>query len=249
MRKYTFKREFSLIAPKHYEDGFTTRYWKAHNVQGIKYILENFKVFSGREFNLYTSLAKYKHGIPNQTMNLKRRDNDDWKKNHWREIEKYDFFLDVDAGDDLKEAIKQTKNLIRFLNDCNVPFYLRFSGNGFHILIPETEFPKQLSYDPYGEKTIYHKYRELCLFLKDNVCSMLDTSIYDSQRQIKLPYSIALYPHGEFVCTPLPSDDLDDFQIESVKPNVVFEQMPQERLFNPKGNVDMLLKLSRVKWD
>ncbi len=249
MQKYTYKREFSLIAPKHAEHKHTTRFLKAHNTQSIKYLLDQFKVMEGKKYNLYTSLAKYKRGIPNQTMNFKKRDNTQWKREHWKHIEQYDLFLDVDSEGNLQEAKKQANDLALFFNQTKTPFYLRFSGNGFHFIVPETEFPKVLSYDAYGKKTIYHKYLEICNFLKDNVAPLLDNSIYDSQRQIKLPYSIAHYPNKEYVCVPLNNEFVEDFDEEMATPLKVFESMPREVLFNPNGSVEGMLKIARVKWD
>lgn len=249
MQKYTFNREFSLIAPKHADHSHTTRFLKAHNIQGIKYLLKQFKILEGKQFNLYTSLAVYNNGIPNQTLNMKLRDNSHWRQNHWKQIKQYDFFLDVDAEGDLHKSVEYTKNIIIFLNLLNCPYTLRFSGNGFHILIPETDFPKELSYEPLGHNTIYDKYRQLCLFIKDNVCPFLDDSIYDSQRQIKLPYSLALYRDQEMVCLPLSSNDLNDFNKEMFTPQRAFQTGHKEVMFNANGNTDELLKTARVRWD
>ncbi|NIQ15385.1 MAG: hypothetical protein GTO02_13615 [Candidatus Dadabacteria bacterium] len=251
MQKFTYRREFSLIKPKHLKGpDHSTRYLKAHNVQSIQYLLDRFKIMEGKQFNLYTSLAVYKNGIPNQTLNMKERkiQNAAWKQDHWKHIIEYDFFLDIDSGGDIKEAAKQTSNILQLLEETMTPYTLRFSGEGFHILVPETEFPKQLSYDPYGKETIYHKYRELCLFFKDNAAPLLDDSIYDSQRQIKLPYSIALYKDKERVCLPINNNNLEDFNEELMTPLKAFQTLPQEIVFNPLGSTHRLLKLSRVKW-
>jgi hypothetical protein len=248
MQPYLYKREFALLPIKNTE-GNAVRFMKAHNMQGIQYVLKNLHI-KEKPKNLYSSVAVYKNGIPNQTMNLQKRDNTQWKKDHWNHIESYDFFLDIDASESMEEAIVNAKNIVAYFDDLYIPFRLRFSGNGFHIIIPEHAFPKKQSYDPYDDNSIYSKYRSIALFLMDNIAPLIDSTIYDSMRLIKIPYTVAMYQDGEYICTPITREELNNFNRENYTPESMEARikMPDDSIHNPDADAERLVKAAKVQW-
>jgi hypothetical protein len=200
------------------------------------------------KYNFYYSLAKYKDGIPNQAPNLALRDNSLWNKNHWMEMTDYDFLLDIDSPsfNDLDLCYDSTKEIKRWLTRRNVAYELRFSGCGFHIVIPSMYFP-YLSLDPDSASNTYNLYNYIARYLFNNFSEMVDYSIYDSRRVTKIPYSISLYKEGNYVCLPFLNDkDFQDFQLERMNPKLIDPNSFKKRgtfLFNgEEGRVKYLIK-------
>lgn len=261
--KYTFNREFALLVPSFIGDikdvnsfgellykKYSIRMLKCHNVQHLDYILDRgIRMFEKKiPFNFYYSLARYNNGIPNQTFNLALRYNEEWAKMHFKEMIAYDFLIDVDSGthEDIDFAHDTTKKIIDYLNELNVPYELRFSGMGFHIVIPYIYFKGDLSFNP-QEENIYQLYSRIAKMLKSKFSDMLDTGIYDSRRVCKIPYSLALYEDNIYMCSPINYREVfDNFFLcdyEINESNISEREVSREdrKVYNLQGNINSLL--------
>ncbi len=262
IRNYTYRRETAFIAMNNVNSGSsrygrTVRMIKIHNVQHFDIWLKNMHISDDKKnFNLYYSLARYKNGIPNGSLNLSERDFGNWNLDHWKEMEAYDFLLDIDAGnhEQMDFAYLSTDQIRLFFDKLNVPYYLRFSGMGFHFIIPYECFTKTkllLSFNPENENNIYNLYNQIAIKLHDIYSEMVDTGIYDSRRVTKIPYSLALYSNKNYLCYPFESDDeFMDFQLYQMLPNSKYLQIQNknpEKLFNLNGNIFKLLKELKIE--
>ncbi len=246
--KYTYRRETMFIGES---NGKAVRMLRIHNVQHLDTWLSQFYIFEHkRKYNLYYSLARYKDGIPYGSLNLAKRDFEDWKERHWKEMESYDCLIDIDAGNskELNFAFYSAKAIRKLFNKCNVPYHVRFSGMGFHFLMPYKFFKEfNLSFDKEDENNVYDFHSNIAARLHQNYSEMIDTNIYDSRRVVKIPYSLALYGKDEYVCYPFDSDDeFNGFLLHQMTPLNKFHNVTstrkEEHLFNPNGNVNKLLK-------
>ena len=229
---------------------------RIHNVQGIDVWFKVLRIHEfQREYNLYYSLAKYRNGIPFSTLKLSDRDFSDWTKNHWKEMVSYDFLLDIDAGNhtDIMFAHESAMNVKKLFDRLDVPYHLRFSGRGFHFVIPYEFFKHEADYlievfNPEDDENVYKFFMNIAMKLHSLSSEMIDTSIYDSRRVTKIPYSLSLYDGRNYVCYSFENDlDFDNFILQEMKPynqyhKVVSVNKWQEHLFNNKGNVFKLLK-------
>lgn len=260
IRNYTYRRETVFIAMNEVNTassryGQTVRMIKIHNVQHFDLWIKNMHISDNKKnFNLYYSLAKYKNGIPNGSLNLAERDFGNWNDEHWKEIETYDFLLDIDAGnhEEMDFGYFSAKQVKKLFDKLEVPYHLRFSGMGFHFLIPYYCFNTlDLSFDPEADNNIYIFYYTIAVELNKLYSEMIDTGIYDSRRITKIPYSVALYSGKNYLCYPFESDeDFNNFELYQMLPtskyNYLQNQNP-EKLFNINGNVFKLLKELKIK--
>lgn len=253
--KYTYRRETMFMKPKHsLRDGGTTRMIRIHNVQHLDVWLKNMYVFKfSREYGLYYSLARYFDGIPYGSLNLAKRDFGRWNEEHHTQIVGYDFLLDIDAGNhkEIDFAYLSAKKLKKFFDKNDVPYHLRFSGMGFHFIIPYKCFIKfNLSFYPDRDNNIYEMFMKIAMRLHKRFSEMIDLRIYDSRRVAKIPYSLALFSDGSYVCYPFKdSEDFDNFKLENMRPINFLNKVDNnpEYLFNGKGNVIKLLKELKLK--
>ncbi|KKK67686.1 hypothetical protein LCGC14_2951580, partial [marine sediment metagenome] len=188
--------------------GGTTRMIRIHNVQGIDVWFKVLRIHEfQREYNLYYSLAKYKDGIPYSTLELAKRDFDNWIKEHWKEMVSYDFLLDIDAGNhhDIEFAYLTANTIRRYFNSFNVPYHLRFSGRGFHFVIPYKYFNDNLAYidfNPDADENVYKFFMHIAMKLHSLFSEMIDTSIYDSRRVVRFLIHLH-YMMGRNICADL----------------------------------------------
>ena len=204
---HTHNREMMVIS-KHTPNR-TTRMLKCHKTQHFDLIwklmlnTEYFKTW----YSVYYSLAEYKRGIPNQEMCM-IRDNKSWDKLHCRDMIHYTHVIDIDADtNELKYALESAIRVVLKLGDCDV----YFSGRGFHI------YPKidiKGSFMPEDNDNIYKKHYQIAYDLHHTLSEQVDTSIYDSRRVIKCPFTLAIYPDDDnlYICKPVP--DLKKFDIK-----------------------------------
>lgn len=255
--KFLFNREFALLVPKHIEDldikKRSVRTLKCHSVQHLDFNLNATKMFiKNTPYNFYYSIAKYEFGIPNQNLNFIDRDNSDWIKNHYKFIKSYDYFIDIDSGDfnDLKYAYYSTKNIKKMFDKLNVPYELRFSGMGFHFIIPYQFLPQNLSFNSAEDNNLYKFLFNLSTKISIEKSEMVDVNIYDNRRICKIPYSISLYENDGFVCTPFLNneqfnkfgDDIYKSLYELRADNYLYNINGRGTyLFNPTGNLSKLL--------
>lgn len=251
--KHTFNREIMFGKPKWSKKaGNTVRMIRIHNVQHLDLWINQLNIMDNlRDVNLYYSLAKYKDGIPMGSLYLKNRDFGNWIEDHWKQMMGYDFLLDIDADDHetLKYAFHSAKNIKKFFDDCKVPYYLRFSGCGFHFLISHQFLPK-LSFDPKEDINIYKYCKEIALKLYDKYSELIDTGIYDSRRVTKIPYSISLYEKQNYLCLPfLTHLEFEHFKLDNMKPTFFYGKLKNrgETLFNSDGNLNLLNEKLKIK--
>jgi len=259
--KSLYCREFALIS-KHTPKA-SIRNLKSHSVKNFDYILWNLLHLRNKKilFSLYYSLAKYINGVPNSPRTLVewtkcdtwKKVKEDWKFNHYKKMESYDFVIDIDAGDhaDIIHAKETTINIRNYFDKLNIPYEVRYSGKGFHFIIPKKFFP-DYSYDPNDENNIYKMYQKIAKYLYDEFSEMVDVDIYDSRRVLKIPYTLALYPddYNCYICFPLHTRaGLDNFQFKEYilteKNFDVYKKIIKMRglhLFNADGKMNKLLK-------
>lgn len=253
MIKFMKYRESSFLVPSYMTSlykHFNVRMLKIHSVQHLDIIRRALKIDTARKkMNLYYSLARYDGGIPNQSLALSKRDNEKWKNTHHNHINAYDFLLDIDSGNfiDLKWAYLSAKEIKKHFDLYDTPYELRFSGKGFHFIIPYSYF-KHLNHNfiPHDDNSIYKFYSKFADTLHREFSEMTDKSIYDSRRLCKVPYSLAIYEDQYLICTPFKDDvEFDDFDIEDFKAEN-YKFVIRDRgthIFNEYGSVDKVLKV------
>ncbi len=226
---YLMNREFSMLTPNFYKkrdiEPINFRNMRVHNCQGFQYVIFKWFPIDRREavFNLYYSIATFKDGLPMTSHNLKERKQhlDKWNKECYKEIIAYDLFIDIDmdTSEDI-ELARYTLTAVKTVLDAyNMPYQMRFSGNGFHIIVPYRVF-KDLGYgfDPIDDNSIYKFFSDILFSLNDKYSEMIDTGISDHRRLCKLPYSLALYEDDIMLCRPLNTiSEYRDFKIQNYK--------------------------------
>lgn len=263
MIRYTYNREVMFINQNMKLGGMTTRMLRIHNVQGLDVWLKNLYVFEKkREYNLYYSLAKYKEGIPFGSLALDKRDFGDWTGENWKEMVSFDFLLDVDAGNhnEIDFAFYSTKKIKKLFDKLEVPYHLRFSGRGFHFVIPFEFFPVGCEgltvlhcFNPESDYSIYNIFKNIATELNKRYSEMIDTTIYDSRRVTKIPYSLALYGGRNYVCVPFDNnEEFKNFSLGNMTPVNQYHKVTsvnrwQEHLFNSNGKIFKLLKELKIK--
>ncbi len=222
--KYTKDRETSLIS---HNKKVTLRMLKIHSVQHIDVHLKAINWYRNK-WNMYYSLAKYENGIPNQSLNLRGRDNSQWKKDHHNHMISYDFMIDIDASD--HSEIDKSKDsaivIVAMLDKYNIPYELRFSGCGFHIIVPYSYFNhKKYSFDFKSKDSIYSYYSMIAKKLNINYSEMIDTNLNDARRLCKIPYSLAIYENNIYVCCPITVKELENFKLDNMLPENVYKRL------------------------
>ena len=205
-------REGAFLTPKHRRQNAMfqgVRCLRIHNTQGLDFCMNklvNYK-FATTPIQMYYSVAKYKNGIAKTGSNLndRKQEVEKWADEHYQHMTSYDFVIDIDSPDfdHLPEAKADTHTLINHLTENKIPFELRFSGMGYHIIIPHYVFAHyNKHFNPHENiiNNIYVFYESISKRLSEEFTELIDTTIYDARRIIKAPYSLALYPEGVFVC-------------------------------------------------
>lgn len=253
--KFLKNREFVLLSNNKPE--CSTRMLRCHNVQHLDVILRDILKIKTKEiiYNFYYSLALYKEGIPYQTPNLSERDNSEWVKTHFREMKGYDFLLDIDAGnhDEINTAYESALMIKDLFDSLNVPYGLRFSGCGFHFIIPYFYF-YEYSFNPKDDDSIYKLYIKIADKLFKKYSELIDKSIYDSRRVCKVPYSLSVYDNEMYMCFPFSSNfEFNNFKLNNMKavnqfPIINLYRKKDVHVFNVAGNVNNLLKKLHIKY-
>ena len=251
MIKFLYNREFSLLIPNFIKDEDikkrSVRNLKVHSVQHFDFNLKATDMFKKETpYNFYYSMSRYQIGIPNQTLNFAERDNSGWNENCYKEMVSYDFMIDVDAPDfnNMQVAYENAINIKKLFNKLNVPYELRYSGMGFHFIIPYKFLPQDLTFNPDGEDTLYQFLSKLTKCLYNECGEFIDLNICDHRRLCKLPYSLALYENDAFVCSPfLNETEFDNFKLSNYNiKNYPFDiKQRGTKLFNEQGSLFKLL--------
>ena len=242
--KYLKNREFAVLPSKEANSDrkASKRNMRVHNIQSFQFWMARMDFFEkNRNVNLYYSCASYKDGVPfSDPANLSIM-SDEWKLDNYKYIDSYDFLLDIDSDFSDFDFALETAKIIKLHFDLNdVPYMMRFSGRGFHFIIPYDYFRfLNLHFNPFEDGNIYSLFQKISKRLHDDISEMIDYSIYDSRRIMKLPYSYALYDEGAFLCCPL--DTLEGFTIANYK-NIQIKELKNDCIFNSGGTVKWLLK-------
>lgn len=249
--KYTQKKEFAMLSKK--ELILSSRNHKVHNIQQFQKVYFGLKAWDNLQ-NLYISLATYQKGINwiGTYFNHERKDKTrKWAKVHYKEMVGYDFVIDVDSPDhdNIQIAADDCSNIMKLFNELNVPYRVRFSGCGFHVLIDSKHFPT-LNTDPKQKNSVYKLHIEMANYLYENYSELIDLSIYDSRRVIKLPFSVAVYGNGSYIVLPINHiNQLIPFDLNFFNLNTLYAARIQDFAdveHNPKGNIDRLLKTMKI---
>jgi len=249
-----FNREFGLLIPSWVTDQDTlktsTRMLRAHSCQHIQYILSNLR-WAERElpYNFYHSLATYKTGVPFQNMRFWEHSREpeiaSWKEIHESEMGNYDLLLDIDAPDhDSVMLAHEGMVLIHdYFMSLQVPHIVKFSGKGFHIVIPGHYNNYNREFSSGKKNNIYMFYARIAKKLQAKFTDFVDTSIYDPRRLCKLAYSLSIYQDLIYVSYPLNQNDIETFRLEDYEFGN-FNRTIIKRgliLFNPYGDLSRLL--------
>jgi len=245
--KFLYNREFALLVPNFIKDKeikkCSIRNLKSHNVQSFDFNLKATDMFKKQIFyNFYYSMAYYINGLPNQNLNFNERNNTDWNKNCYKEMMGYDCLIDIDAPDfsNMQMAYESAYNIKELFDKLYVPYELRFSGKGFHFVIPYKYLPQNLTLNPHEQNNLYQFLGNLAKILYKEYSEMVDTSIYDSRRVCKIPYSLALYENEIFVCSPiLNNNEFETFKLNKYRlKNYPFDVRGRgTKIFNEQGNL------------
>ena len=208
--RYLHNREFSVINKATNE---RIPMLKCHNVQNFDFLVNHsIKMEEHNEvWNLYYSIAKYANGIPNQHwLRYKNKEiNDAWKLNHFEQMIEYTFFLDIDCNshDEIDYAYESAKDIKSWMDNNKWKYELRFSGCGFHFIVPGLF--KEKSFNPKEKDSVYYNHIKLAKFFHNDFSELIDSTIYDSRRLCKVPYSLAYYPKIDkaYLCFPFHSDE------------------------------------------
>lgn len=221
---YLQNREFCMLSPKHIR-GVNDRMMRVHNVQSFDFMLKFHDVLFGKKksLNQYYSLAKYQKGIPYRNpkspYSEQSKEFSEWLENHWEQMVAYDFVLDIDAHDHkyINDAYRSSVLIKDFFDKREIPYELRFSGCGFHFIVHYENFSNVDGFDFGKEKNIYNQYKRLAKKLNKKFSNMIDETIYDSRRVIKIPYSIVFYQDEKYLCLPLNDFCFENFDLEMMK--------------------------------
>ena len=202
---------------------------KAHNISYLQNNMKGFH-FNERITNIYNSVASV-FNMPMFSYAPDKRSEQYafFAKNFKNYFTDYDFCFDFDNKDSLKECHNETGIMKDLLDEYNVPYYIKFSGNGFHIVISGEIIEASSPMDKLKNINYYGTYLADFYGLQT-----MDASIYDIRRVLKTPYSLD-FKSGN-VALPLSDEEFKDFDLNLVKPeNVMKMDLKYRGLLTRKG--------------
>jgi hypothetical protein len=212
-------REFAMLPSKveNIDRKIGMRNMSVHNVQGFQFWMQRLKAFTDmRIYNMYYSMATFSM-LPKRNPNTFEIYFENWNEHAHEYITGYDMLIDIDAGShkehDMDYAHNSSVQVSKFLNSLNTPYHLRFSGRGFHFVIPYRFFPNTYSLNPNHDGNLYQLMMKIAEYLFNYVSEQIDKDIYDVRRVAKIPMSLSIYDGNVYVCKPI--KDIDNFQIET----------------------------------
>ena len=214
-------RETALIVSKGYpeQNQRSCRNIRLESVRDFKWWILRWSGFADKVtmYNLYHSMAIYKYGIPRLPSRYVERKplQQQWAINHWKQIEDYDCLIDIDAPTHelMPMAKEDAIKIMQYLDDKKYKYQIRFSGCGFHFIIPSEEFNND-DFDPYSTNSVYDDMRKLVQHLYDNYTEFIDTGVIDSRRVCKIPNTIAIYHQKTYMCKVLKKEQLENFELK-----------------------------------
>lgn len=246
-------RESAVISKQN--DRMSMRYLSLFNEKSLDIMFKILKFCSkDKLYNLYSSLARFKGGFPviGYWGNKRKMRMKDISENYHKIVLAADFAIDIDAPTHkyMDYAYISAKAIKKMFDTLDVPYSVRFSGCGFHFIIPACYFKHDRSYDGYDQDSIYSVYRQIADSLSEEFSEFVDTSIYDMKRVLKVPYSLAQYKDSTYVCYPFNDhEDFESFKLENMKPDHISKKLNtcKYRIFNELGSVDKLLSRYGIK--
>ena len=202
--KQTYRKEVAFLRKNNY-----VRNVKAFTVL---YLIQNMKAmgFYRKVHNMYYSVA-YFNNLPTFSFNFitRKLQQQKFRTDYIKYLSGMDIAIDFDAheGKNIKEAYDEFKYVHDLFSKQKVPFSPRFSGSGFHIVIPFEDFPEGIAWREFPEEFL----KEIRRFL--NLPS-LDTSTGSHRSLLKIPYTLDIKTGN--VCLPLHPKQVDSFNIKDM---------------------------------
>ena len=117
-----------------------------------------------------------------------------------------DLVFDIDVKGNYKEAFKEGRKVIDFLDSYNAPYHIKFSGgSGPHIIIPYEAFPESLSGGRFDRA---HKLLFQTVSSRSRA-GHIDGSFTSTGHFFRIPYS--LNENTGLASLPLSREQYDDF--------------------------------------
>lgn len=203
--------------------GASFRNIKAHKVD---FLLKNFEAlrFFDKEMNIYHSVA-YLENMPMFSFAppLRKKQGMEFNKNFDSYVRGYDFVVDIDYKGDFKKTYDEAKEVIILFEELKLPYYIKFSGNGFHIVIPHKFIPLSNNsgiLDTFSDTgTRMKELLDSSLMdadVYDSNGELLRTGIYDKRRVIKASYSLDVTTGR--LCIPITLSEFNNFNYGLVNP-------------------------------
>lgn len=219
MLPYCLNREVAVIAPAwtHKEGQFQNGQRNLRVSEA--YMIPKIHTFKCENANVpmqwYYSLATYSQGLPFRNFLIPKEEKTHWIINHWRQMVAYDFCIDIDAPcfDAKPQALKDARRIMLAMSAWAKRIELRDSGKGYHLIVEYKDLPRwmqKLSFDPYHPQSIYGEYKKIAMEYYAKFSEMIDTSIYDSRRVVKIPGSLAIYEDRIVECQTLEIYEVED---------------------------------------
>lgn len=157
-----------------------------------------------------------------------------------------DLVIDIDVKNDYKEAFKDGKRVIDFLDFHNIPYRIKFSGGtGPHIIIPFEAFPEHLHGDNFP-KTHSMLFR---MIISGSKARHIDLSFNSFNHFYRLPYS--LNENTGLVSVPIRREHYDDFvpsmaEMRNVEIDESWFKKPDE---SSKQALEEFILNNRRRWE
>ncbi len=140
-----------------------------------------------------------------------------------------DLVMDIDVKGDYKEAFRDGRKILDFLDSYNAPYRVKFSGgSGPHIIIPYEAFPESLSGGKFdrAHKLLFQ------IITSRSGASHVDGSFTSTGHFYRMPYS--LNEITGLVSLPLTREQYDDFtpsmaEVSNVQVDDNWFQEPDEK--------------------
>jgi len=214
-------RETAFIS---FDDNRSVRCIAVKNIHHLLSNMKRFKFFE-RKYNIYSSVARFDFsqmnrdfGFPPFSFQLDQRAKDRQQFNQICSdyVLSYDFVLDFDDNGNFNATYKDVSVVKNQFDVLKIPYVLKFTGSGFHIIVPGKYLPPEWKDKP-----------NMCRLLAEKMSALydlstLDMKIYDLRRISKISYSIDV--KTGLVCYPLTDDEFDNFSKAIVSPQNVIKQ-------------------------
>lgn len=185
MVKILKDREMVFLSPRIKIRGLMANHTKFLDRHFSRYSVDK------NDVDIYYSLAKLKK-IPVMSYNPQQRKEQMGELDSaYEEIYSFDYGWDFDNVDKsvkgFNKAKKEVIKVMTFFDSYNIPYNIRFSGSGFHLVVPEIEGGFEHKNFPQMMGTLYNVAEKVKNILE---LETLDLSVYDIRRIWRLPFTI-----------------------------------------------------------